>query len=318
MIRHKDHTTSLGRAVLAAGLGSLLCLQSATVFAGVRNDQATTQKGSKVTVNVIKNDDGFNRKNFKIAIVGKPKRGNAKVSSKNIIYTPKSGFVGTDKIVYRLTDNRGFKRKATVTIRVKASSSNNSSKRAVDDKVTTKKGKKITVDVARNDAGYNKNNYRVAIVGKPKKGKAKIQGGRKIVYTPNGQFVGTDTIEYRLTDNRGFNKRAKVRITVSKNGGSGDRTSDSAGGNRIILQWDKNKQKVDGYLILFGIKRNQTFVQVADLSARTGKLDRNAPSVVLFPEADLGLKRGDNACFSVQAYNNKGYSRVSETVCGKI
>lgn len=319
MIKRKQDKRALARALLTTGFGILLYVQASTAVAGVARDNATTKTGSKVTINVTKNDSGYNEKNFSIRIVSGPKQGSANVTgSKQIVYTPKAGFTGTDSLMYRLSDNRGFSKKTTVTIKVTGSSSGSSgAKRANDDNATTSKGTKVTVDVAKNDSGYNKNNYKVAIVGKPKKGKASIQGGKRIVYTPNGQFVGTDVLEYRLTDNRGFNKRAKLRIKVSANA-SANRGSDSAGGNRIILRWSRNQKQVDGYVVLFGTQKNKTLVEVADISTKKGTLDQNSPSVVLYVESDLGLRPGDNACFSVQAYNKSGYSKASNAVCKRL
>jgi hypothetical protein len=84
-------------------------------------DSATTTKNKAIAINVLKNDsdpDG-NLDPTSLAIVTAPTHGGAAVLTNHTIgYKPKSGFVGTDSLTYRICDTDGACAGARVTIKV--------------------------------------------------------------------------------------------------------------------------------------------------------------------------------------------------------
>ncbi len=318
------------------GFGFFVGAQAPTVFGAGRavKDSANTAENTPVKVNVTRNDTGFNTKDYEIEIVRKPRKGEVRVGSdKRIEYSPDANFHGRDRVLYRLTDNLGYNSKATLTVTVESASTGSSAGDAMNDSARTNKGKIVKVDVAKNDSGFNNRNYAIAIVRKPRKGEASVGSDKQIRYTPDADFVGKDTVIYRLTDNRGYRSKATLTVTVDdvpkssarnpvddapKSSAGNQRSANSSVNRRLVLQWKPNPKAVDGYIVLFGTKKSNTTLQVSDISVRRGTLDRRSPSVVLFTASDLGIGAGDNACFRLQAYNDGGRSPQSEAVCTTI
>lgn len=314
----------LARGLVTLGFGFFVGAQAPTVFGarGAVNDSAITAESTPVKVNVTRNDTGFNTKDYTVEIVRKPRKGEASVGSdKRIEYSPEANFHGRDTVLYRLTDNLGYNSKATLTVTVESASTGSSAGDAMNDSARTNKGKIVKVDVAKNDSGFNNQNYTIAIVRKPRKGEASVGSDKQIRYTPDADFVGKDAVIYRLTDNRGYRSKATLTVTVDdvpKSSTRNQRSADSSENRRLVLQWKPNSKAVDGYIVLFGTKKSNTTLQVSDISVRRGTLDRRSPSVVLFTASDLGIGAGDNACFRIQAYNDAGRSPQSDAVCKTI
>jgi gliding motility-associated-like protein len=87
---------------------------------------------------------------------------------------------------------------------------------AYPDTSSTKSNTAVTIDVLANDKNYYSNTNSITAVTTPAHGTASISSG-KIVYTPSGSFVGTDTLTYTITDGTySTTNTATVRINVSK------------------------------------------------------------------------------------------------------
>lgn len=188
---------------------------------------------------------------------------------------------------------------------------------ANNDNVTTSVGTKVRISVVKNDSGFNSNNFQVKVVNAASHGKTYVGGANNVEYTPNKSFSGRDSFVYRLTDNKGFSAKATVTIDVGGGGGGGGFTADSTGAanRRVTLTWNKNGETVDGYYVYFGTKSDNVVLRVATISVNNGTLDRNSPNVRFESNDDLGLGKGDKACFRVQGYNGGGKSPKSSTVC---
>ena len=88
---------------------------------------------------------------------------------------------------------------------------------AYPDTSSTSSNTSKTIDVLANDANYYSNSNTPTISKQPLHGTASINGSNKLVYVPDGTFVGTDTLVYTITDAiKGTSNTAVVRITVTK------------------------------------------------------------------------------------------------------
>jgi hypothetical protein len=116
-----------------------------------------------------------------------------------------------------VTDNDGDNDTATVTVTV----ADLNVPMAVNDTVNTNRGKAITIDVLANDSGLDDtpitlelampaNSGDIVIKGSPGSDLADIE----LIYLPDSDFLGTDTFEYRVTDNNGDSDTATVIIGV--------------------------------------------------------------------------------------------------------
>lgn len=86
------------------------------------NDSASTDAGTKVTINVLANDSDPDGDGLTLGTISSPKNGSAvaNTAKTSILYTPATGFDGTDSFTYTVVDSRGAKAQATVTVQVNA------------------------------------------------------------------------------------------------------------------------------------------------------------------------------------------------------
>jgi ELWxxDGT repeat protein len=89
-------------------------------------DSATSTDDAAVTIDVLANDTapGGTLNPASIVITAGPAHGTAKVNSGKVVYTPTTGFAGTDTFAYTVSDDQGIaSAPATVTIAVTSPSS---------------------------------------------------------------------------------------------------------------------------------------------------------------------------------------------------
>ena len=82
-------------------------------------DTARTPRGQGVTVNVLANDTDLD--GDPLAVVGTTSPANGRVEvlpSRQLTYTPRAGFVGTDRFTYTVGDGQGGTATATVTVTI--------------------------------------------------------------------------------------------------------------------------------------------------------------------------------------------------------
>ncbi len=97
--------------------------------------------------------------------------------------------------------------------------SGNKAPETVADTATTAQGAAVTINVLTNDSDANGDALTITSVSKPQFGTATING-QSVIYTPNANFVGTDTIAYFVSDGKGGTAAGSVTVTVTVAGGS--------------------------------------------------------------------------------------------------
>ncbi len=137
--------------------------------------------------------------------------GTVSPSGGNVIYSPPLDFVGDVTINYTITDGNGGSDSAIVLVTV---TNENDSPSAVDDTATVEEDSTDNViDVTANDFDLDGDTLTVtsAIA---QNGTATPSGGT-VVYTPNADFNGQDTITYTIADGNGGSDTAFVTVTVN-------------------------------------------------------------------------------------------------------
>jgi hypothetical protein len=144
--------------------------------------------------------------------------GSATTDGDTVSYTPAAEFVGFEEFTYTAQDaglNGGDdppavdQDTATVVVNVLE----NLIPDAVDDVATTLQDQDTIIDVLANDTPGNLPNA-VEIEAEPANGSATLQADDTIRYSPNFDFFGEDTFEYRLTDANGDSDVATVTVGV--------------------------------------------------------------------------------------------------------
>ena len=121
--------------------------------AGGSADSRTTPTTPTGRRRVLGNDNDPDSDPLTVTLVTTPKNGGTVViddSGKQVSYTPKDGFVGTDTFEYTISDGRGGQSKTQVTITIE-----NAPPVADNDEAGTGPAKAVTIDVLDNDSDAN-------------------------------------------------------------------------------------------------------------------------------------------------------------------
>ncbi|MFQ5570027.1 MAG: Ig-like domain-containing protein [Rhodothermales bacterium] len=182
----------------------------------VANDDAdTTQEDTPVDITVLDNDTDPDDDPLTVSgIPAQPNNGNATLGGGGafVTYTPDPGFSGQDTFTYEASDGQGGTDQADVTVTVTPRP--NVPPTAVDDEVSTEINHRVTVRVLKNDTDPDGDPLAiVAMPTAPTNGSVAFDESI-MQYTPDADFVGTDTFEYRISDGRGGEDEAMVTVEV--------------------------------------------------------------------------------------------------------
>lgn len=133
----------------------------------------------------------------------------------SFVYTPNSGWFGTDFFTYRANDGHENSDPTTVTITV---SPVNDAPVAVDDIYETDEDEALIVDdlngVLANDLDLDGDILQAVLVNQPLNGSVVLNANGSFTYTPRADWNGTDSFTYRAYDGQDWSNVARVVITV--------------------------------------------------------------------------------------------------------
>jgi hypothetical protein len=178
-------------------------------------DTASTPFNTPVTINVLQNDsdpDGHALSLSPTPVVSGPALGaTVTVSGNSLIYTPPSGFVGTDTFTYEMQDSYGAKARATVSVSII-----NRPPTAVPDTFTVVGSNPTQLAVLANDS--DPDGEAISLVNNfvnPLHGVLAIDSYKYVFYTAVGCYVGTDTFKYYVQDSRGATSQGTATVNVT-------------------------------------------------------------------------------------------------------
>lgn len=186
-----------------------------------------TAEDTAAAITLTGSDVDGNPLTFRVTVP--PTSGALTGTAPNLTYTPATNFHGTDTFVFVANDGRVDSTPATVSLTVTAV---DDLPVAFDDTASTSKGTPILIDVLHNDVDVDGGPLAILSVGIPQHGSV-VMSGDSLTYTPNPDFVGTDTFEYTVSDPNGSVASALVTVSVT--------SSDSAG---FALRFDGNNDWV--------------------------------------------------------------------------
>ncbi|MEZ5690848.1 MAG: tandem-95 repeat protein [Rickettsiales bacterium] len=152
-----------------------------------------------------------------LSTVGNPTHGNASISANKIIYTPNINFYGSDSFNYTIADGNGGYDTKTINVDV---ISVNDSPLAYADIASTDEDNPILIDILSNDSDVEDGFFpaqNISIFTNPTHGVVSIESDGKILYTPDEDFYGQDSFEYRIVDSQGaISNAATVNISIAQ------------------------------------------------------------------------------------------------------
>ena len=153
----------------------------------------------QITIFVLANDSDSDGTELTVKNVTEPANGTIRINSDgSLTYRPNNGFIGTDSVIYTITDADGAEDTATVTIEVLES---NNLPIAVDDGRTTTMNRPVTLNVLENDSDPDGDVLSVVSVDTTGTlGTVEFQADGTVNYTPPADWCGLDTFTYTITD----------------------------------------------------------------------------------------------------------------------
>ncbi len=184
------------------------------------NDYVDTEMNTSISINAMSNDGDPDGDSLSFCGHGNPNNGTIGISGNGFIYTPNSGFHGSDSFTYNVCDEEGLSSSATVYITVDGPDFEGFEITAIDDQVNTTCGDDIFIEVLDNDYNPAGTMLYLCGFGNPSNGYL-IQSGYGFIYTPNGDFTGTDSFSYTACSDGLTEDEAMVYINVSCQGNPG-------------------------------------------------------------------------------------------------
>ncbi|MFP4655233.1 MAG: Ig-like domain-containing protein [Methanohalobium sp.] len=179
-------------------------------------DTANTLMNQRVKVHILNNDTGLNDGVGKVTLWNTPENGGARVRADNTIdYDPNEDYTGKDQFIYKVDDIDGDWDTARVTVHIDTIP--DYIPVANDDYRATYMNEPAEVDVLANDSAINDEPINVWIIEEPENGEAKVpEGTNNVLYEPDEDYLGRDTLQYAIFDNDDDSDTANVIINVKE------------------------------------------------------------------------------------------------------
>jgi len=261
-----EYTISDGRGGTATAVVEITVERPNRAPVAVR-DRATVEVGKSVEIPVMANDSDPDGDAINVLSFSTSSANGGRVERKGpnrpnvLVYTPRPGFVGTDRFQYTISDGRGGTATTVVEITVERP---NRAPAAARDRATVEAGKSVEVPVMSNDSDPDGDaiSVRTFAASSTNGGRIERKGPNRpnvLVYTPRPGFVGTDRFQYTISDGNGGTSTAVVEIEVRPAPAARDLTTLFAGERLLpgqeIRSADGRYRFVlqhDGNLVLYG------------------------------------------------------------------
>ncbi|PID46493.1 MAG: hypothetical protein CSB47_03820 [Proteobacteria bacterium] len=173
-------------------------------------DSVSTTKNTSATFDVLANDTGVGL-TLSDTNPWSLRGGQVSIVDNKIVYTPKTDFVGEDKLWYEFADVIGRTNSGEVTITITDAAPPYPV--AVADTPTTSRNTPVTFSPLENDIGVGLtilevNEYAV-------NGGTIVQSGSQLTYTPETGYTGTDSFWYAIRDSLGRENAVEVTVTIN-------------------------------------------------------------------------------------------------------
>jgi len=149
-----------------------------------------------------------------INIVDSPINGTIVMNGNCLTYTPSEDFIGTDIATFEVCDESGAC--SSIQVELDVTDKVNQAPQAADDNFTVSQDEQSALTVIDNDSDPEEDEITIVeIITAPENGTASIEGDQ-IVYTPAEGYVGSDALQYVITDINGNTDTAWVFIRVEE------------------------------------------------------------------------------------------------------
>lgn len=172
-------------------------------------DEASVLVDTSVDVNVLANDTDVDGDALTVSQAISSFGTVTILADQQLSYTPDPDFVGTDTVIYSITDGKGGTASSELVVDVFS----NTAPVAVNDSASTDDRTAILIAVLSNDTDAEGDVLTVSAASAVE-GTVSIEADQRLRYTPKAGFAGVDTISYTVTDSSGDSATGSVSVTV--------------------------------------------------------------------------------------------------------
>ena len=177
------------------------------------NQTLTLNEDNSIKLTLKGKDEDNDTLGFKVT--KKPTHGKLEGKAPNLTYIPNKDYNGIDNFNFIVNDGLEDSNEATITLNITPI---NDAPIAKDDKITLDEDTNIIINPLSNDSDVdiqtNQDRVTITNITQPQNGKAKIKNNT-IIYTPNQNFNGKDSITYTIEDKNKTIAKATIDITIN-------------------------------------------------------------------------------------------------------
>uniref|UniRef100_UPI004053D498 Ig-like domain-containing protein n=1 Tax=Shewanella sp. TaxID=50422 RepID=UPI004053D498 len=192
-------------------------------------DTVTVPVNQSVEINVLANDTDADGDSLTVSQVSSQFGTAVVLDNQQISYTPATDFIGTDVLVYSISDGKGGTASSELTVTVVA----NRAPIAMDDTASTDDKTVLILDVLANDS--DPDNQALSLIAVSAQQGSVMIDNNKLRYTPKTGFEGTDTVSYRISD--GLDGEATANVMVSVKAYKPQVVDNQSGGGSLGWAW---------------------------------------------------------------------------------
>jgi len=172
------------------------------------DDYAQTKINVPVNIAILNNDTGLEDVPISLSVSHSANEGSTMVENDNTItYTPALDYIGQVTFRYAVTDANGDQSVGTVTVDVLPGIT------AINDTVVIEMNKTVSISPLENDLGID-GNILFSIMKHPENGNAHFQSSGVMMYDPQFDFVGQDSISYEVCSEENYNDCSSAWVII--------------------------------------------------------------------------------------------------------
>ncbi|GMA22804.1 hypothetical protein GCM10025864_05630 [Luteimicrobium album] len=177
--------------------------------------EARTLSGGSVTITPSLSGIDPDGDSVRLTGIGAPaSKGTAKVTAGTIVYTAAKGATGTDTFQYTVEDRRGQQATGTVRVGIASPPSTNQPPVAVDDAVTVRPGRAVSLAPLVNDSDPDGDLIALVSSGLQAQDGLKVKADGNLVAFTAPDKAGTTTVFYTIQDTHGARASGAIVVTV--------------------------------------------------------------------------------------------------------
>jgi Tol biopolymer transport system component len=245
-------TTSNNFPITPGGFQSIGSFLGAAFITKISNqppiateDAATTDEDNPVTINLLANDADQDGDSLTLSAVTQGANGSVVINPDNTVtYSPAPNFNGADSFTYTVVDTWGDTDTGTVMVTINPV---NDPPVAGDVSAATDEDLSVQINLSATDV--DNSNLTYVIVSGPANGALGAISGATVIYTPNANFNGSDSITFKASDGTADSNIATVTITVAPVNDPPEAANDSASTNEdtaVIINSLANDEDMEG------------------------------------------------------------------------